>query len=100
VEWKERLKKGAERKKAVEMKEDKAESNNNGRRKRGLREIGKNGRHLRIKGGQRRKEKRRNKIIKKGIKRKNKKGLKAQKTVRKLERRKEDSRKWKNCIGM
>ena len=36
----------------------------------------------------------------KGVKRKNKKELKAQKTVRKLEGRKEDSRKWKNCIGM
>jgi hypothetical protein len=47
------------------------------------------------------KERRRNKAIKiKGVKRKNKKGLKAQKTVRKLEGRKEDSRKWKNCIGM
>jgi len=47
------------------------------------------------------KERRKNKIIKiKRIKRTNKKGLKAQKTVRKLEGREEDSRKWKNCIGM
>jgi len=47
------------------------------------------------------KERKRNKIIKlKGVKRTNKKGLKAQKTVKNLEGRKEDSRKWKNCIGM
>ena len=40
------------------------------------------------------------KIKIKGVERRNKKGLKAQKTVRKLEGRKEDSRKWMNCIGV
>jgi hypothetical protein len=47
------------------------------------------------------KERRRNKVIKiKGVKRKNKKGLKAQKTLRKLEGRKEDNRKWMICLGV
>jgi hypothetical protein len=47
------------------------------------------------------KERRRNKIIKiTEVKRRSKKGLKAQKTVRKLEGKKEDGKKWKKCIGM
>jgi hypothetical protein len=68
--------------------------------KEGLKETGKNGRQIRIKGGPM-EGKEEEKIIKsKGVERKKKKGLKARKTVRKLEGRKEDSRKWKNCIGM